>query len=68
MVQIELFRQTRESIVQGLGEGAFRGMTVAARERAFVQELKADGNLHPALYPHNDSSPALLGHYRVRPA
>ncbi|KAK9836709.1 hypothetical protein WJX74_006496 [Apatococcus lobatus] len=65
MVQIELFRQTRESIVQGLGEGAFRGMTVAARERAFVQELKADGNLHPALYSHNDSSPALLGHYRV---
>ena len=62
-VQIELYRVTKQNILQGLPEGAFTQMTPQARERALLQEMKSEGTLHPALYPH-DKGP-YTGHYKV---
>lgn len=64
MDQIELYRETRESIMQGLEVEAWNNMPYAARDRAMLAELKAENNLHPALHPPSDSS-AVLGHYKV---
>lgn len=64
MDQIELYRHTRESITQGVDADAWSAMQEDARERALIAELKAERNLHPALYTTSDST-ALLGHYKV---
>lgn len=61
--QIELYRDTRESIVAGLDAGAWEAMAEGARERALLAELKAERNLHPALYAADPA--AGLGHYKV---
>lgn len=61
--QIELYRVTKQNILQGLSEEAFTQMTPQARERALLQEMKSEGTLHPALYPH-DKGP-FTGHYKV---
>ena len=61
--QIELYRLTKQNILQGLSEEAFTQMTPQARERALLQEMKSEGTLHPALYPH-DKGP-FTGHYKV---
>ncbi len=61
--QIELYRMTKQNILQGLSEEAFTQMTPQARERALLQEMKSEHNLHPALYPH-DKGP-FTGHYKV---
>ena len=65
MEQIDLFRYTRASIQEGVGEQAFQQMTAAARERAMQAEMRAEKNLHPALYPPG-SGHAPTGHYKVR--
>lgn len=65
MDQIELYRETRESIVQGQDAEAWNSMPYAARDRALLAELKAENNLHPALYPPEGSSPEILGHFKV---
>ena len=65
MDQIELYRETRESIMQGSDADSWNSMPYAARDRAMLAELKAENNLHPALYPPNDSSADILGHYKV---
>ena len=65
MEQIDLFRYTRASIQEGVGEQAFQQMTAAARERAMQAEMRAEKNLHPALYPPG-SGQAPTGHYKVR--
>lgn len=62
--QIELYRVTRESIVQGLDADAWLAMPQAARDRALLAELKAENNLHPALYPPDPT--AIRGHYKVQ--
>ncbi len=60
MEQIELFRETRDSIQRARGPGnVFRDMSSAAWDRALQREMKAEGNLHPALCTPD-------GHYRVR--
>lgn len=64
MDQIELYRDTKESIMRGRSAEAWEGMSQGARDRALTAELKAEKNLHPALYPPEDS-PAILGHYKV---
>lgn len=64
MDQIELYRDTRDSIMQGLEPESWTQMSDAARDRALLAELKAEGNLHPALYPHEDQHLA-LGHFKV---
>ena len=61
--QIELYRMTKQNILQGLSEDAFTQMTPQARERALLQEMKSEHNLHPALYPHDKGS--FTGHYKV---
>lgn len=61
--QIELYRSTKQNILQGLSEEAFTQMTPQARERALLQEMKSEGNLHPALYPHEKGQ--FTGHYKV---
>lgn len=61
--QIELYRVTKQNILQGLSEDAFTQMTPQARERALLQEMKSEGTLHPALYP-SDKGP-FTGHYKV---
>jgi hypothetical protein len=58
-MQIELFRDTRDSILAAHGPTALVNMTPAARERAFRQEMRAEKNLHPALQTPE-------GHYKVR--
>lgn len=63
MEQIDLFRYTRASIQEGVGEQAFRQMTAAACERAMQAEMRAEKNLHPALYPPG-SGHAPTGHYK----
>ena len=65
MEQIDLFRYTRASIQEGVGEQAFQQMTAAARERAMQAEMRAEKNLHPALYPPG-AGQAPTGHYKVR--
>lgn len=55
---LELFRDTRESIVRA-GGGNF-DMSGAAWDRALQREMRADGNLHPALCTPD-------GHYKARP-
>ena len=64
MEQIDLFRYTRASIQEGVGEQAFQQMTAAARERAMQAEMRAEKNLHPALYPPGPGQ-APTGHYKV---
>ena len=66
MDQIELYRETRESIMQGLDVEAWNSMPYAARDRALLAELKAENNLHPALYPAEDST-EILGHFKASP-
>lgn len=56
--QLELFRDTRDSILAAHGPTALVDMTPAARERAFRQEMRAEKNLHPALQTPE-------GHYKV---
>lgn len=65
MEQIMLYRDTRDSILAGLDHEAWRVMPLEARERALQAEMKADCNLHPALYPPSADSSAILGHYKV---
>lgn len=60
VVQIELFRDTRDSILSSHGPVTLVNMTPAARERAFRQEMRAENNLHPALQTPE-------GHYKVLP-
>ena len=62
--QIELYRSTKQSILQDLPEEAFQQMTPQARERALQQEMKSAGTLHPALHPA-DKGP-FTGHYKVK--
>ena len=64
MDQIELYRDTKESIMRGMDAEAWLNLPPAARERALLAELKSENNLHPALYPPDDSA-AILGHYKV---
>lgn len=64
MDQIDLYRETRESIMQGLDGDSWNSMPYAARDRAMLAELKAENNLHPALYQPDDSAD-VLGHYKV---
>ena len=66
MEQIMLYRDTRDSILAGLDHDAWRVMPLEARERALQAEMKADCNLHPALYPPSADGSATLGHYKVR--
>ena len=61
--QIELYRVTKQNILQDLSGDAFTQMTPQARERALLQEMKSVGTLHPALYPH-DKGP-FTGHFKV---
>ncbi len=66
MDQLMLYRDTRDSILSGLEQEAWRVLPLEARERALQAELKADSNLHPALYPPPpEDSAAILGHYKV---
>ena len=65
MDQIELYRETRESIMQGLDAESWSSLPYAARDRAMLAELKAENNLHPALYQPDDSTADILGHYKV---
>lgn len=60
MEQIDLFRYTRESIQRARAPGVpAPDMSSAAWDRALQQEMKAEGNLHPALCTTD-------GHYQVR--
>ena len=65
MEQILLYRDTRESILAGTDAEAWRHMLPAAREKALQAEMKAESNLHPALYPPSEDGSAILGHYKV---
>ncbi len=65
MEQILLYRDTRESILNGTDAEAWRHMLPAAREKALQAEMKAESNLHPALYPPSEDGSAILGHYKV---
>ena len=65
MEQILLYRDTRESILNGKDAEAWRHMLPAAREKALQAEMKAESNLHPALYPPSEDGSAILGHYKV---
>ena len=65
MDQIELYRDTRESIIRGMDPEAWSNMPEAVRDRALLAELKAERNLHPALYPPDDTA-TVLGHYKAR--
>ena len=60
-LQLELYRDTRDSILAAATAQprALRDMAPAARDRAFVLELRAEKNLHPALQTPD-------GHYKVR--
>lgn len=58
-LQLELYRDTRESIVLATQQPhCLRDMSPAAKERAFRREMQAERNLHPALQ-------AADGHYKV---
>ena len=65
MDQILLYRDTRESILAGVDEKAWRHMLPAAREKALQAEMKAESNLHPALYPPSEDGSVILGHYKA---
>ena len=58
METIELYRDTREAVVSASPEKGLQNMTAAARDRAFLREMKAEKNLHPALMSPD-------GHYKV---
>ena len=60
-----LYRDTRDSILAGLDHDAWRVMPLEARERALQAEMKADCNLHPALYPPSPDGSTSLGHYKA---
>ena len=45
-------------------QGVFHGVVMIWTKMKLQAELKAESNLHPALYAPDDS-PALLGHYKV---
>ena len=64
--QIELFRDTRDSLLSAHGPAALVNMTPAARERAFRQEMRAEKNLHPALAAPEGHYKASPGHCLVR--
>mmetsp|Transcript_13710 Transcript_13710/g.41406 ORF Transcript_13710/g.41406 Transcript_13710/m.41406 type:complete len:1265 (+) Transcript_13710:304-4098(+) len=55
---LDLFRETRDSIQQGTTGGGRGDLSLAAWDRALQREMKAEGNLHPALCTPD-------GHYRV---
>ncbi|KAI3433581.1 hypothetical protein D9Q98_003392 [Chlorella vulgaris] len=58
MEQLELYRDTRDSILLATQQPhCLRDMSQAARDRAFQREMKADNNLHPALLTPD-------GHYK----
>lgn len=63
---MELYRDTRDSIVRGSDPEVWEAMPEASRDRALLAELKAERNLHPALYPADPNMG--LGHYKVMPA
>ena len=63
--QVKLLRRTRQSIV-GDDVDAWALMPLAAKDRALAAELKTEGSLHAALWPHNQHT--CRGHYAVRPA
>lgn len=57
--QLELYRDTRESILLATQQPhVLRDMAPAARDRALRTEMRAERNLHPALQ-------APEGHYKV---
>lgn len=57
--QLELYRDTRESIALATqNPDCLRDMSPAARDRALQREMRAEGNLHPALQTPD-------GHYKV---
>ncbi len=59
LLQLELFRDTRESILLATQQPTvLRDMSAAARDRAFQREMRAEKNLHPALQTPE-------GHYKV---
>ncbi|KAL4430933.1 hypothetical protein ABPG75_006189 [Micractinium tetrahymenae] len=58
MEQLELYRDTRDSIVLATqNPDCLRDMSPAARDRALQREMCAEGNLHPALQTPD-------GHYK----
>lgn len=58
--QLELYRDTRDSILLATqNPDCLRDMSAAARDRALQREMRAEGNLHPALQTPD-------GHYKVR--
>ncbi|EFN59116.1 hypothetical protein CHLNCDRAFT_137916 [Chlorella variabilis] len=58
MEQLELYRDTRESILLATQQPTvLRDMSAAARDRAFQREMRAEKNLHPALQTPD-------GHYK----
>ena len=64
MEQLELFRDTKESILADkrsspAAHRAFLSANVAARERVLRERMHADGNLHPALL-HPDGNYKML--------
>ena len=63
--QVKLLRRTRQSIV-GDDVDAWAMMPFAAKDRALAAELKTEGSLHAALWPHNQHT--CRGHYAVCPA
>ena len=59
-LQLELYRDTRESILTATQQpNCLRDMSPAARDRALEREMRAEKNLHPALQTPD-------GHYKVR--
>lgn len=57
--QLELYRDTRDSITLATqNPNCLRDMSPAARDRALQREMRAEGNLHPALQTPD-------GHYKV---
>lgn len=59
VIQLELYRDTRDSILLATQQPhCLRDMSAAARDRALQREMRAEKNLHPALQTPD-------GHYRV---
>ena len=59
-LQLELYRDTRESILSATQQpNCLRDMSPAARDRALEREMRAEKNLHPALQTPD-------GHYKVQ--
>ena len=71
---LTLFRDARAAVCAGLpgGRAAWAALPPAARERALARELRATGNLHPALLPPGAAGASggaaaggACGHYAV---